>query len=112
MKAILILAASLFCFFTAKADDDYPTIVRYLGENGHYIISPDEVAKVQAYMKAHGYQHVSEMPKGDAGRGTEEAVAAVWRMAHLLIQRNEHLSFSFDRRPCCFFYSLLLTYHN
>jgi hypothetical protein len=64
MRTILILVASAFCFFSAKADDDYATIVRYLGENGHYIISPDDVAKVQAFMKAHGYQHVSEIPKG------------------------------------------------
>ena len=58
MKTILILAVSALCIFSAKADDDdYATIVRYLGENGHYIISPDEVAKVRAYMKANGYQH-------------------------------------------------------
>jgi hypothetical protein len=64
MKTILILLTSAFCIFSAKADDDYATIVRYLGENGQYIISPDDVAKVQAFMKAHGYQHVSEIPKG------------------------------------------------
>jgi hypothetical protein len=64
MKTILILVASVLCIFTTKADDDYATIVRYLGENGHFIISPDDVAKVQAFMKAHGYQHVSEIPKG------------------------------------------------
>jgi hypothetical protein len=49
-----------------KADDDYETIVRFLGEHGHYIISPDDVAKVQAFMKANGYQHVSEIPKNAA----------------------------------------------
>lgn len=38
--------------FSAKADDDYATIVRYLGDNGHYIILPDDVAKVRAFMKA------------------------------------------------------------
>jgi hypothetical protein len=64
MRQILILAASLLCIFIAQADDDYATIVRYLGENGHFIISPDDVAKVQAFMKAKGYQHVSEIPQG------------------------------------------------
>jgi hypothetical protein len=63
MKTILILVASACCIFSAYAEDDYATIVRYLGENGHYIISPDDVAKVQALMKAHGYQYVSEIPK-------------------------------------------------
>jgi|SRR5271166_1416446 len=66
MKTILILAVSALCVFSAKADDDYATIVRYLGENGHYIISPDDVAKVRAFMKANGYQHVSEIPKNAA----------------------------------------------
>jgi hypothetical protein len=60
----LILAASALWVISAKADDDYVTIVRYLGENGHYIISPDDVAKVRAFMKANGYQHFSEIPKG------------------------------------------------
>jgi hypothetical protein len=69
MKTIFILVASAFCIFSAKADDDYATIVRYLGENGHYIISPDDVAKVQAYMKAHGYQHVSDIPKDSFAAG-------------------------------------------
>jgi hypothetical protein len=64
MKTLLILAVSALCVFSAKADDDYATIVRYLGESGRYIISPDDVAKVQAFMKAKGYQHVSEIPKG------------------------------------------------
>jgi hypothetical protein len=64
MKTILVLAASILFIFSAKADDDYATIVRYLGENGHYIISPDDVATVRALMKAHGYQHVSEIDKG------------------------------------------------
>ena len=73
MKTILILAVSALCVFSAKADDDYTTIVRYLGENGHYIISPDDVAKVQAFMKANGYQHVSEIPKGTFAAG--DAVA-------------------------------------
>ena len=64
MRQILILAACVLCILTAQADDDYATIVRYLGENGHFIISPSDVAKVQAYMKEHGYQHVSEIPIG------------------------------------------------
>jgi hypothetical protein len=63
MKTISILAAVALCIFTVQADDDYATIVRYLGENGHFIISPDDVAKVKAFMKANGYQHVSEIPK-------------------------------------------------
>ena len=69
MRSILILAASLLCIFSAKADDDYATIVRYLGENGHYIISPDDVAKVRAFMKANGYQHVKDIPKGSFAAG-------------------------------------------
>lgn len=64
MRQVLILAVCVLCILTAKAEDDYPTIVRYLGENGHFIISPSDVAKVQAYMKANGYQHVSDIPKG------------------------------------------------
>jgi len=64
MKTILILTASLLSIFSARADDDYVTIVKYLGENGHYIISPADVAKVRAYMQAHGYQHVSDIPNG------------------------------------------------
>jgi len=63
MKKILILVTCAFCILSNAQADDYATIVRYLGENGHFIISPDEVAKVQAYMKAHGYQHVSDIPK-------------------------------------------------
>ena len=51
---------------SAGADDDYATIVRFLGEHDHYTISPDDVAKVQAFMKANGYQHVSEIPKSVA----------------------------------------------
>jgi hypothetical protein len=74
MKTILLLAACAFCILSAQADEDYPTIVRYLGENGHLIISPDEVAKVQAFMKANGYQHVSEIPKGTFAVG-DSAVA-------------------------------------
>jgi hypothetical protein len=77
LKTILILAASLLCIFSAKADDDYAAIVRYLGENGHYIISPDDVAKVQAFMKANGYQHVSEIPKGTQPTGDSVAQPSV-----------------------------------
>ena len=73
MKTILILAAGALCVFSAKADDDYATIVRYLGENGHYIISPDDVAKVQAFMKANGCQHVWEIPKGAFAAGDSVA---------------------------------------
>jgi hypothetical protein len=78
MKTILILAVSALCVFSAKADDDYATVVRYLGENGHYIISPDDVAKVRAFMKANGYQHVSEIPRGalPAGGSVAEPHAA------------------------------------
>jgi hypothetical protein len=73
MKKILILATSALCIFSAKADDDYATIVRYLGENGHYIIPPEDVAKVRAFMKAHGYQHVSEIPAGSFAAATPAA---------------------------------------
>jgi hypothetical protein len=73
MKTILILAVSALCVFSAKADDDYASIVRYLGENGHYIISPDDVTKVQAFMKANGYQHVWEIPKGTFAAGDSVA---------------------------------------
>jgi hypothetical protein len=66
MKTILILAANALCVFNVKADDDYATIVRFLGEHGHILISPDDVAEVQAFMKANGYQHVSEIPKSAA----------------------------------------------
>ena len=66
MKTILILAANALCVFNVKADDDYATIVRFLGEHGHILISPDDVAKVQAFMKANGYQRVSEIPKSAA----------------------------------------------
>ena len=64
MKTILILAVSVLWVFSAKADDDYATIVTYLKENGQYIIYPEDVAKVRAFMKANGYHHVSEIPKG------------------------------------------------
>jgi hypothetical protein len=73
MKIILILVASAFCILSAEADDDSATIVRYLGENGHYIISPDDVTKVQAFMKGHHYQHVSEIPKNSFAAGATEA---------------------------------------
>jgi Superinfection immunity protein len=69
MRQLLILAACGFCIFTAQAEEDYATIVRYLGENGHFIISPSDVAKVQAFMKEHGYQHVSDIPKGSFAAG-------------------------------------------
>jgi hypothetical protein len=69
MRQILILAAVALCVLTARAEDDYPTIVRYLGENGHFIISPADVAKVQAFMKEHGYQHVSDIPQGSFAAG-------------------------------------------
>jgi len=81
MKTILILAVSALCVFSAKADDDYATIVRYLGENGHYFISPEDVAKVRAYLKANGYQHVSEIPKGAFAAGDAVAQPAATEAA-------------------------------
>jgi hypothetical protein len=66
MKTILIVAASALCLLSANADDDYATIVEFLGEHGHILISPDDVAKVQALMKANGYKHVWEIPKSAA----------------------------------------------
>src|SRR5271166_5622216 len=108
MKTILILAVSALCVFSAKADDDYATIVRYLGENGHYIISPDDVAKVRAFMKANGYQHVSEIPKGAfaAGDAVAQPAAAEAAPGHKK-QKVSALdqitsierSFDLDKRP-------------
>jgi hypothetical protein len=92
MKTILILAVSALCVFSAKADDDYATIVRYLGENGYYIISPDQVAKVRAFMKANGYQHVSEIPKSAAAAfdsvaepHATEAVQSAESVTHIVV---------------------------
>jgi hypothetical protein len=93
MKAILILAVSALCVFSAKADDDYATVVRYLGENGHYIISPDDVAKVQAFMKANGYQHVADIPKSAAAafdslpepHATEAVPSATPEITHIVV---------------------------